>query len=747
MTINPAMHLFPKFHAHLFLISMILCTVAGEVRSEEAPLVLKAKLVEKTPVPSVEDIAPYDEALVLYEWKVVSIDSGALDAGRIGVYHWGFFDAIPQDLGSWRVGRTRDLTLGSWAARRDLHSVYKVEPDDPDLDLPVFMDEGQTIRRGNPDRGRRYDYGGRGGVSDRMTDVIHLRHVLKMVAFGDSRAKAGIMPQCFYAEEIERSPVAYNMAYDSTGISSLEELTREYLVRLPELECVIWNFSPRMLNKKWHEREIKIKGSPGNTYDRAHADDLWDAPDQAFRLRPEQIDWQSAPFGWEPRESRTLGGKFPKVENPEGFTFDSKDWGRLKDVAHLLAERGIHFIIFTPPIAIHPARGAVDNDGTPRAEHMRDLRRLRELADAYPTVHFYDIHRSGGHDFQREHFRNTDHVNAAGAEKLSRMLETYRARIMERHRRLVEAYGDGEFPRLQQLKKAVREAEPELAILAVSRLVARKDATGFPSLLERYRSVAGNEEARGLRDALREGMLDMAPHLRPADLAPLPGILRRDGNLKFPALVEVLAAALPNPESIKKAFGEDTLSMLSDYVSRAYDSARGEGDDARIMALPLAVAEAVGMELYRVRVNFQTPDAPVPEGFVADTGLTKQSRGGRVFGWDRDNTREARNRSRAHSDPRYATINHFRNGAWRMELPNGDYLITLVTGDPKHTGQRSHLLVNDTRLRDTSATNAYFMRHRFPLTVEGGELVIKPDDDADNAKIAYVVIEGFPRGD
>ncbi|MCC5788208.1 MAG: hypothetical protein JJT75_01125 [Opitutales bacterium] len=715
---------------------------ASAGQAEDKPLVVEAELLKKAPVPSLSDIAPYDEAVVLYLWEIEEVISGEMEAEQIGVFHWGYYDRKEQGIEHWRTGRTRRLTLSPWATRPELHTIQSVEPEGVDYAMPIFMDEGQAIRRGRTDRSDRFDYGGRSGVSDRMTDLLYIRHAVRMVGFGDSRAKAGIVPQLFYPDEIEQIPVAYNMAYDSTGIPSLYDLTHEYLVHLPQLESVLWNFSPRMLNRNWTGREIQIKGSPGNEYDRENADELWDNAEDAVVLRSAQIDWEAPPFGWEVRGTSATERAFPAEERARSYDFDEENWERLQRVAESLAEQDVHFIIFISPMGIHPSRGAVDTDGTPRPVHAENMERLRKLANRYATVHLYDIHQDGGHDFQREHFHDTDHLNQAGAEKLSRMLEAYRAHVVQHHHHLVEEYGDGQAVSSTELSQAVREADSALATFAVRRLRDTDEISAFPALLERYLSTPHdaeiNSEEETLRWTLHETMVDMAPEVEYEHLSSLPELIRRDEDMKYPALVAVLAKAMADDESLKESFDDEVQSLMGDFVVRAFEA----GDEELAAALPFAVADSIDLPLQRIQINFQTDDAPTPDGFIADYGKVKQEQGDYVFGWENDNTSEARYHAGDHEDLRYATMNHFRNGPWRMKITNGNYYLTVVTGDPANTGHKSHLMVNETPLSDTRP-GEHFMHHEFKVTVSDGEIVIQPDEHARNAKIVYLIIEGL----
>src|SRR6185369_10748828 len=95
--------------------------------------------------------------------------------------------------------------------------------------------------------------------------------------------------------------------------------------------------------------------------------------------------------------------------------------------------------------------------------------------------------------------------------------------------------------------------------------------------------------------------------------------------------------------------------------------------------------EARTLLAFTALVNFQPSGTPVPAGYVADTGAVYAARNGLTYGWDADNSANTRDRNSAASlDQRYDTLIHTQvNGSrtWEMAVPNGDYVVRLVSGD------------------------------------------------------------------
>ncbi|HUS35725.1 MAG TPA: Ig-like domain-containing protein, partial [Verrucomicrobiae bacterium] len=93
-----------------------------------------------------------------------------------------------------------------------------------------------------------------------------------------------------------------------------------------------------------------------------------------------------------------------------------------------------------------------------------------------------------------------------------------------------------------------------------------------------------------------------------------------------------------------------------------------------------------------VSVNFQAAATTTPEGYLPDIGDVYGDRGnGQTYGWDLDNTANARQRGSVNSpDIRYDTFNHMQKpqpagSVWEIAVPNGTYLVTGASGDPDNS--------------------------------------------------------------
>ena len=82
----------------VLLVSYAPSTLRGEegegAVNREGVVQLWARLKAKSDVPTVKQIAPYHEALIVYEWEVTNVEKGRFDGKRLRVAHWVVFDSM-----------------------------------------------------------------------------------------------------------------------------------------------------------------------------------------------------------------------------------------------------------------------------------------------------------------------------------------------------------------------------------------------------------------------------------------------------------------------------------------------------------------------------------------------------------------------------------------------------------------------------------------------------------------------------
>ena len=170
---------------------------------------------------------------------------------------------------------------------------------------------------------------------------------------------------------------------------------------------------------------------------------------------------------------------------------------------------------------------------------------------------------------------------------------------------------------------------------------------------------------------------------------------------------------------------------------------------SRLALLSLLLGVGVGIASGgTLRINFQSNGAAIPAGYFPDYGAAFGDRGnGWSYGWDVDNTANARDRNNIGAlDQRYDTINHFRlvnvdlvDRIWEVALPNGTYSVFIVCGDPSYTDHVNTLDVEGRVVEDADGPDNYD-QYRLNVEVTDGRLTIKPATGSHNSKICFVDI-------
>lgn len=147
---------------------------------------------------------------------------------------------------------------------------------------------------------------------------------------------------------------------------------------------------------------------------------------------------------------------------------------------------------------------------------------------------------------------------------------------------------------------------------------------------------------------------------------------------------------------------------------------------------------------FSANVNFQPGGAPVPSGYLADTGAVYANRGnGHTYGWNADNRANARDRN-ATADQRYDTlVSMQRNGnfSWEMAVPNGTYQVHIVSGDPSATDSAYRVNVEGSlAVSGTPSAKRKWFEADKTVVVGDGKLTVSNASGAVNNKINYLRI-------
>ena len=145
-----------------------------------------------------------------------------------------------------------------------------------------------------------------------------------------------------------------------------------------------------------------------------------------------------------------------------------------------------------------------------------------------------------------------------------------------------------------------------------------------------------------------------------------------------------------------------------------------------------------------IMINFQPAGATLPSGYKKDDGSTYNS--GRGYGWNRSVDSRDRN---SNNDQRLDTFIFTHKGppaTWTYDLPNGDYLVSLASGDPVYSQGAHHVSVEGQSVIQQVSTkrNEFLTITDFPVTVTDGNLTINVHTNGQSVLLNYVNIKLMP---
>jgi hypothetical protein len=147
-----------------------------------------------------------------------------------------------------------------------------------------------------------------------------------------------------------------------------------------------------------------------------------------------------------------------------------------------------------------------------------------------------------------------------------------------------------------------------------------------------------------------------------------------------------------------------------------------------------------------IRFNFQTSGTNTPAGFLPDLGLSYGDRNnGQTYGWNSDNSPNARERNSANSPNKQSdTFNHMlRSGTftWELAVPNGEYLVRIVAGDPDFSNGVYRMRVEGVTVIDGSPSSDFpWVIGQAVVSVNDGRITISSGDGAQNNKIGFIEV-------
>lgn len=177
--------------------------------------------------------------------------------------------------------------------------------------------------------------------------------------------------------------------------------------------------------------------------------------------------------------------------------------------------------------------------------------------------------------------------------------------------------------------------------------------------------------------------------------------------------------------TIQPAAGDLTVKIPA---NAAQDSASQGNSASNTLTMTFAPAAP-----FTAKINFQNAGAPVPIGYLADTGARFSQQNGLEYGWDSVHTELGRDRN-VISDQRQDTFIRMIAGAkWEITVPNGGYDLLISVGDA------TEVSTNTLHVEDTTVWNAFacaagnFQVKTLRVTVTDGRLTLDNIGAADRA--------------
>lgn len=108
--------------------------------------VVRARLVARSEPPTLVEISPYREALVVFDYEVVEVLDGDPGASRLRVAHWSILEGEVLPINRRRTGETYRLLLERFDRNPQLDSLFVAEAEPVRAEAPLFYapDPGST---------------------------------------------------------------------------------------------------------------------------------------------------------------------------------------------------------------------------------------------------------------------------------------------------------------------------------------------------------------------------------------------------------------------------------------------------------------------------------------------------------------------------------------------------------------------------------------------------------------------------
>ena len=188
--------------------------------------------------------------------------------------------------------------------------------------------------------------------------------------------------------------------------------------------------------------------------------------------------------------------------------------------------------------------------------------------------------------------------------------------------------------------------------------------------------------------------------------------------------------------------GSELVWILGGETATASDNPEQRCADPEPEPSPTPLPE------FEVKINFQPGSAPVPDGYLVDSGEEFGDWGnGYSYGWDENNEFSRDRDSSGSPDQRYDTLNHMQkpenpDATWEIEVLPGTYSVFLVAGDSDYFDSVYQITVEGVLAIDGAPNgDTQWFETELVVTVGDGLLTVSSGPGAENNKINFIEIE------
>ncbi|MDB5324856.1 MAG: extracellular repeat protein family, partial [Phycisphaerales bacterium] len=151
---------------------------------------------------------------------------------------------------------------------------------------------------------------------------------------------------------------------------------------------------------------------------------------------------------------------------------------------------------------------------------------------------------------------------------------------------------------------------------------------------------------------------------------------------------------------------------------------------------------------FAASINFAPLTSQRAPGLLADYGGEYAvRRGGLSYGWDHDKTADTVERNVTKIQKNDTFIGLTKGDNWNIEVPNGEYQVYVVAGDPAAPGSRMALDVEgDTAIAGVTRKSKMFLEGAVTVNVTDGKLTITSVGEYGADKLSYLAIQSVSGG-